>query len=643
MKRILLAALASLLLALIPIFAHANHKTSAVIHEPQLRSEVFDLLDLDAPGLEKVRKFHKKGRDQRAAKELLKYYRTRTGVGSLDFPTEESLKKAHPSEKEQLWADEALEHKFFSHYGYQPSFFYGDDINWRYWPVEDNELRWQLHRHKWFTPLGKAYRATGDEKYVLAWRDQYLDWIIKNPQYVKTAYDFDNPDQSSEDKINFRFSWRPLEVSHRVQDQIPQFQLMLPSENFTPEFLTEFLLNYYNHVDYLTKHYSAQGNHLLFEAQRTFAAGVFFREFKDAEKWRKQGVEVLNREISKQVLSDGGHYELDPHYHLACIEIFAKSLRIAALGGYESAFPRDFWNYVENLINFYANICFPDYTNPCFSDAKITDKTAMLKHYALWTKLFPQNELIRYMATEGKEGSLPSDSLSVAYPVSGFYVIRNGWGMQSTQFDLKAGPPGHWHCQPDNGTFELWYNGRNLFPDSGSYVYAGNAEVNRLRNWFRESQHHNTVTLDSANFETCNSHLVKWEQTRGATVLVVENPSYEGFVHERTVVYSETANAVTITDRISGAAKGTVNLNYQLPDGPCELRAESLSAQTAFPEGANFTLSVKGPKGTVMNVHEGWVSRAYRERNSRHHISFDVYKAENETIEFTTQILLYSK
>lgn len=28
---------------------------------------------------------------------------------------------------------------------------------------------------------------------------------------------------------------------------------------------------------------------------------------------------------------------------------------------------------------------------------------------------------------------------------------------------VKAGPKGEWHCQPDNGTFELWANGRNLF------------------------------------------------------------------------------------------------------------------------------------------------------------------------------------
>src|SRR3712207_8035649 len=43
-----------------------------------------------------------------------------------------------------------------------------------------------------------------------------------------------------------------------------------------------------------------------------------------------------------------------------------------------------------------------------------------------------------------------------------------------------------WHCQPDNGTFELWFNGKNLFPDSGSYVYAGEGEVMAERNWHRQ-------------------------------------------------------------------------------------------------------------------------------------------------------------
>ncbi|WP_195207264.1 heparinase II/III family protein [Bacteroides clarus] len=35
-----------------------------------------------------------------------------------------------------------MQHIFFVHNGYQPSCNYGKDINWQYWPIRDNEVRW---------------------------------------------------------------------------------------------------------------------------------------------------------------------------------------------------------------------------------------------------------------------------------------------------------------------------------------------------------------------------------------------------------------------------------------------------------------------------------------------------------------------
>lgn len=63
---------------------------------------------------------------------------------------------------------------------------------------------------------------------------------------------------------------------------------------------------------------------------------------KDAEKWRKSGIEVLNREIKKQVYADGGQFELDPHYHLAAINIFCKALRMADVNGFRQEFPEEY-------------------------------------------------------------------------------------------------------------------------------------------------------------------------------------------------------------------------------------------------------------------------------------------------------------
>ena len=389
----------------------------------ELKSEVFDLLNLDYKGLEQVKTLHAQGDDAAAAAALLDYYRGRKDICT---PEIRDPKKVKISKEDQKMADEALEHKFFSHKGYQPSFFYGEDIDWRYWPVQDNELRWQLHRHKWFTPMGKAYRVSGDEKYAKEWTLEYIDWIRKNPlvKLDKAAYEMAD-DNLKGDADNSRFAWRPLETSHRLQDQCLQFQLFVDSPSFTPEFLTEFLVNYHKHAVHILGNYSAQGNHLLFEAQRMLMAGSFFPEYREAEAWRKSGVEILNREILKQVLPDGGHYELDPHYHLATIEIFYKSLQIADLNGFRNDFPQSYADAVENMIMFYTDIIFPDYTNPCFSDAKITNRKTMLNNYRKWQKVFPENQVIRYFATEGQEGSLP-DHLSKGFLDTGFFVFRNG-------------------------------------------------------------------------------------------------------------------------------------------------------------------------------------------------------------------------
>ena len=172
--------------------------------------------------------------------------------------------------------------------------------------------------------------------------------------------------------------------------------------------------------------YSKSGNHLLFEAQRMIYAGTFFPEFNNAETWRKSGVEILNREIGVQIYDDGGQYELCPHYHLASIEIFIKALDMADLNGFRSAFPQSYIDTIEKMIMFYANICFPDFSNPCFSDAKLIKGNQMKNNFKNWSRLFPENQAIRYWATDGKEGSLPKH-LSIGYKTSGFFVFRNGW------------------------------------------------------------------------------------------------------------------------------------------------------------------------------------------------------------------------
>lgn len=607
---------------------------SCALQAQPINKEVFTLLNLDYPGLKEVKRLHSEGNEEAAAQALLEYYRSRTGIVNPAI----NLNHLTIGQREQQWADDALAHTFYVHDGYQPAFNYGKDINWKHWPVKDNELRWQLHRHKWFTPMGKAYRLTGNEKYAKEWAYQYMDWIKKNPltQVAKEEYELASTGEVKGNAENVRFAWRPLETSHRLQDQINQFTLFINSASFTPAFLTEFLVNYHRHAVHILGNYSDQGNHLLFEAQRMLAAGAFFPELKEAATWRKSGIDILNREIKVQVYPDGGQYELDLHYHLACIEIFCKALRMADVNGFRDEFPAHFIQTIEAMIMFYMNVCYPDYTNPCFSDSKKGNPETEQSNYEEWHKLFPENKQILYFATNGQEGKAP-ENLSKGFSKSGFFAFRNGWKKDATVMVVKAGPKGEWHCQPDNGTFELWFNGKNLFPDSGSYIYAGEGEVMKLRNWFRQTAVHNTLTLNNKNLETTESVTKLWKPEGDVQLLVTENPGYKDLKHRRSVFFVNQQYFV-IVDEAIGSATGNINLHYQLCDGSTQVNPNNLSVTSDFNGESQVKLQCFAQKGTIMNKEEGWYSVAYRQRTERTAVSFNTEKKDKETVRFITVV-----
>lgn len=623
-----------LLLCFVCLWAEAQEKKNESVQAVAFNKEVFDLLNLNYPGLEKVKDACNNGNMEDATRFLLEYYRVRKGVVNPAV----DLRKISVSKTDQQWADDALEHTFFAHKGYLPAYNYGKDINWQYWPVKDNELRWQLHRHKWFTPMGKVYRITKDEKYAKEWIYQYLDWIKKNPlkQISLDTYEIYDLEGVTGIAENVRFAWRPLETSHRLQDQINQFTLFVESPSFTLSFLTEFLVNYRRHADHILHNYSKEGNHLLFEAQRMLYAGAFFPEFKEAATWRKSGIDILNREIKKQIYDDGGQYELDLGYHVGCIEIFNKALLMADANGFRNEFPESYVATIKKMIDFSMNLRFPDYSSPCFSDARQGSRQAEINNFKKWSKQFPDDESLRYFATQGMEGKLPQ-YLSNGFATTGFFAFRNGWKEDATVMILKAGPQGEWHCQPDNGTFELWFNGKNLFPDSGSYVYGGDDEVQKQRDWFRQTAVHNTLTLDNKNLETTQSVTRLWNPKDDVPVLVTENPSYKGLKHRRSVFFVDNSYFV-IVDEAIGEAEGTVNLHYQLAEGEVKIDKNRSRVITDYPGESNVLLQCFSPKGTEMIEEEGWYSLFYRERAKRPAIAFNIDKKSGTPVRYVTVI-----
>ncbi|MGE6355919.1 heparin-sulfate lyase HepC [Flavobacterium sp. NPDC079362] len=580
----------------------------------------FDNINLFYPGLEKTKQLYTEGKYDAAANELLSYYRNRKTIRHPDFNVGDEArfrgKDIGNANKEK--ADNALLHKFQPHKGY--GFFdYGTDINWDYWPIKDNEVRWQLHRVAWWTSMGLAYRSSADEKYAKEWVFQFRDWEKKN--YLGRSEE------------NDRFAWRPLEVSERIQSLPGIFNLFVVSPNFTPSFLLEFLNSFNKQTAYIPQNYSKEGNHLLFEAQRVLGAGAFFPEFKQATEWRKSGIEILNREIKLQVLADGVQWELSPTYHVGCIEIFTKAYNAAKMAGVAKEFPESYIKTIEKMILVTANISFPDYNCPMFGDTWVVDKNVRIKQFAAWSKMFPDDGLIQYYATEGKSGKLP-DYLSNGFPNGGFYTFRNGWNDKATIMVVKAGPPAEFHAQPDNGTFELWIKGRNFTPDSGCYIYSGDAEVTKMRNWYRQTRVHSTLTLNNENMIITKAEQNKWKTSKNLDILTYTNPSYKDLNHQRTVLFVDQKYFIII-DKAIGKATGNLGAHFQLKeDSKPVFDKTNNKVYTTYEDGNNLLIQSLNTDKVTLNEEEGKVSYSYAKEIARPAFVFEKAKKDAATQQF---------
>ncbi|NQX38316.1 heparan-sulfate lyase [Pedobacter steynii] len=588
-----------------------------------LTKESFSTVNLSYPGLENVNKAVGDEQYEQAAKLLLDYYRNRSGVKHLSFNLSDNKSFAGKKINEETrgLADNILKHQFKPHKGY-PAFNYGQDINWQYRPVKDQLLSTFLHRTAFWEPLGLVYRSTGDERYAKEWVFELRDWVKKNK---RGAY----PDDKD-------YAWKAFVVSFRLNHWSGYFNLFLNSPNFTPAFLMEFLQSYNEQSDYVMANYTDIGNHRLYEALHLMYAGANFPELQHAAAWRKSGIEVLNHEIKKQVLPDGVQFELSPSYHIGTIKIFLDALQIAQLAGLSKEFPKNYSDLVEKMILAVGKYSFPDYTFPLYGNSFLTNKTAMLRDYQNWAKVFPDNKVIEYYATDGAKGQAP-DGLSTALPNAGFYAFRNGWTEKAIVMQVKAGPPASFHSHPDNGTFDLWVKGRNFTPEPGSFIYANlGGQKNTKRDWYRSTKVHQTLTLDDQTTDINKAFDQKWEASPTLDRLTFSNPSYQNLTHQRSILFVDKTYFL-IVDRAIGDAQGRLDIHYVLKeDAQPKTDPGKLQVYTSYTDNNNLLIQLLNPSKASLKTEESFVSYAYQKEAPRPAFAFEKEKNGPEISSFMT-------
>jgi Heparinase II/III-like protein/Heparinase II/III N-terminus len=267
------------------------------------------------------------------------------------------------------------------------------------------------------------------------------------------------------------------------------------------------------------------GNHVLRNATALVAAGAVF----PSTNLLVTGTRLLERELGRQLLSDGGHEERSPSYHREVVEELDDAVEIVRRDG-----RRDWTPFAESqhrAAAWQASLAGPDGRLPLLNDA--------------W---------------EGPPVTRASSRLTVLAE-SGYVVVRH----KDDQLVFDAGPmcPAHLppHAHADVLSFVLWIDGRPVVVDPGSYSYTG-----PWRDPFRATSGHNTVEVDErdqcqfwGDFRAAYLPHARLLSPRQEDGLVVLGGSHDGYqrlpspvTHERRLVWWPDVGLVVI-DRLRGS------------------------------------------------------------------------------------------
>lgn len=531
----------------------------------KINVKLFEVINLDYPGLATVKQEYMKKHYANAAKELLKYFRNRLSVVNPELNLTSDV--LYP--EQMSIADQAVEHRFAvkasnwyekvngSSYTYWDFDDASGKINWNFEPAGAGTEYYQKHWHAWFTILGRAYNITKDEKYFNSWKEVYSDWLSHFPC------------PSSISAYGNNRSWHPLSVATRISSQLELFEYFKSSPNFTGEWLSTFLVELYNAIVFSRKNpYYSETSNIRFAQQTAQAkAGILFPEFKDAELWLKESGNDFSKQIEDTFYADGVYFELSCHYQLGVMENYRSTYVLASANNRLDSFSSGFKSKLKNACRFMMNIIWPDYTWECFNDTFAQTKNVILKNMRNYSAMFPEDSELKWMGSDGAEGTKPTSTM-VSFPDGGYHILRNGWDTQSTMLILKNNwnPDNQWHANMDNGTIALWSKGRNFMPDAGVYTYGGDNGLDNIRADFQKTCNHNTLTRNLANIPAGYSRgkcLLAQSQAK-ADVVVTENKSYSDLTHRRAVFMVDRTFYVIVDDAYGNAAGVPLDLSFHL-------------------------------------------------------------------------------
>jgi len=362
----------------------------------------------------------------------------------------------------------------------------------------DHKIIWELNRHQHLIVLARAYRLTGQTRYLEEIEAQLESWIAQNPFHRGT-------------------NWTSaLEVAFRALSWIWVYQSV--SSQMQPEFRARWLHMLYLHGCHLANNlsfYFSPNNHLVGEALVLHALGLFFAGIPKAAHWEQLGARVMSEQMDLQIRPDGSSFEQSTYYQGYVFDMFRLHAILARPGP-------DYSAKLEQMDEFLDTIAGPARRLPLLGD----DDGGRL----------PLVTMQRPSRARERESRL--------FPDAGLAVMTCG----QVHAVVDAGPFGalhSGHSHSDTLSMVVSSGEEEILIDPGTYTYTGDPE---LRDWFRGSSAHNTIRIDGRDqgvmagpFRWTDKPAVKifhWLTDSKRDVLEAEC-RYAGFTHRRRVEFQK--------------------------------------------------------------------------------------------------------
>ena len=465
------------------------------------------------------------------------------------------------TEKELLiygWGDSSWKERTFTWSTFSDWLFFScnEQEVWNFmttWEVPRKGKLCEFHRGARLSPLASMYDFTKDEKYAYTFLRNFMSMIY-------------NVGGDNVDVMN------ALDMSCQVNTSTQDFIKMWGSKHLTPTMFTAFIKHFYLMTDVIALEYLEKETHwnnwATTQTAATYRFTRCFPELKRSEYWYDCTLRHNKRLLDIATFEDGVCIEQGMSYVSTYLGTYDAALDVLentvtdVYGGFCDDDGKDVLHDI--VINMYYSLG-PGYRGFGFSDSLDyggSFKSTLVTWYGYLKKLGIDDPILKYVATDGIEGTEP-DFTSIGFPDAKRTYMRSDWSENGIALGFTAKGDNAYHNHNDVLHISLIAYGRDLLVDPG----YGAILTGDTKEYMIQGAQHNAITVNGGNINANmgNDGVEKEQELNDLYDLTTYTHGYVDNASntERTVLFLKNQRFFIVSDYVQPVNNTKVNTYTQ--------------------------------------------------------------------------------